>query len=290
MTTHRPSLSARAPAVPEGRRLRGLWALLAALALGGCASAEVEKIRRTDKADFHYRLANGYFHTGSIDLSIRELIAALEVEPDHADSRYLYGFILFGRKQFEEAAGHFRKAVQVAPAFYAATNILGATYIELERYHDAIATLEPLTREPRYTTPYHAFNNLGLAYFRQGDLRNADKNFGMSVFYNPKFCQGYRNLALVALGQRDYAKAVDQMGEAVMRCPRYAELHLQQGEAFEANRQFEEADKAFQKCVDLAGETSIGRRCRARLRGSAAQLQHSVALAVAEGESRAARP
>ncbi|MBI5609812.1 MAG: tetratricopeptide repeat protein [Deltaproteobacteria bacterium] len=255
-------------------RLRFAGVVLATVALasgllGGCSSAEVAKQQRLEQADFHYRLANGYFHAGSVDLAIRELISALEIEQSHADSRYLYGFILFGRKRYEEAAEHFRKALQSKPDFYAARNILGATYIELERYYDAVATLEPLTREPRYTTPFHAYNNLGLAYFRQGDLRQAEKNFRMAVFHNPKFCQGYRNLGLVHVAQRDYAAAVEQLTEAVTRCPRYAELHLQRGEALEADRRFDEADKSFQKCADLAGDTPIGRRCKARLRGAA---------------------
>ena len=234
-----------------------------------CSSAEVEKAQRAEKSDFHYRLANGYFHSNSQDLAIRELIAALEIDPMHADSRYLYGFLLFGRKRFEEAAEHFRKALLAKPDFYAARNILGATYIELERYYDAIATLEPLLREPSYTTPYHAYNNLGLAFLRQGDLRQADKNFRMSVFVNPKFCQGYRNLGLVAMAQRDYAGAVEHMTEATTRCPMYAELHLQRGEALEADRKFDDADQAFKKCAELAGDTGIGRRCRARLRNAA---------------------
>lgn len=249
----------------------GWMVLVTALAavFSGCSSAEVEQQKRIEKADFHYRLANGYFHSGSVDLAIRELIAALEGAPMHADSRYLYGFILFGRKRYEEASEHFRKALQAKPDFYAARNILGATYIEMERYFDAIAVLEVLTREPRYTTPYHAYNNLGLAYLRQGDLKQAEKNFRMAVFVNPKFCQGYRNLGTVSMAQRDYAGAVEHMTEAVSRCPRYAELHLQFGEALEADRRFDDADKAFQRCAELAGESPIGRRCKARLRNAA---------------------
>jgi type IV pilus biogenesis/stability protein PilW len=255
------------------RMARPWVALLLGLGLApaavGCSSAEVEQQKRVEKADFHYRLANGYFHSGSVDLAIRELISALDVAPMHADSRYLYGFILFGRKRYEEASEHFRKALQAKPDFYAARNILGATYIEMERYYDAIATLEALTREPRYTTPYHAYNNLGLAYLRQGDLKQAEKNFRMAVFVNPKFCQGYRNLGTVSMAQRDYTGAVEHMTEAVNRCPRYAELHLQFGEALEAARRFDDADKAFQRCAELAGETPIGRRCKARLRNAA---------------------
>ncbi len=253
---------------------RPRWLLLAVLAtcalgvtgLAGCSSAEVERKAREDKAEFHYKLAAGYFESKNIDLSIRELVAALEVDADHADSNYLYGFIQFGRKQLEEAAESFKRALASRPKFYPARNHLGVTYLELERWADAIATLEPLLKEPTYTTHYLVYNNLGWAYLRLGDLRLADKNLKLAVFLNPKFCNGYRNLGLLAMEQRDFKGAVEQMTEATTRCPTYADLHMQRGEALSADGQMAEADAEFRKCAELGGDTMLGRRCKARTR------------------------
>ena len=244
-------------------------ALLAVLVVGqgACSSAQVEQQERTEKADFHHKLAVGYLNAGNVDLAIRELIEALEVDDVHAESRYLYGFILFGRKRYEEASEHFRKALQAKPNFYAARNHLGVTYMELERWSDAVAVLEPLLKEPTYTTQYLVYNNLGWAWFKQGDLRQADKNLRMSVFLNAKFCNGWRNLGLVAMTQRDYRGAVEHLTEAVKGCPTYAELHLQRAEALEADGQAAEADQAFRKCAELAGDSALGRRCKAHVQG-----------------------
>ena len=246
-------------------------AAIAVLALlgGACSAAEVERNQREEKADFHHKLANGYFHNSNVDLAIRELVTALAYSDSHPDSRYLYGFILFGRKRFEEASEHFRRALLARPPFFAARNHLGATYLELERWYDAIVTLEPLLKEPTYTTQYLVYNNLGWAYFKQGDLRQADKHLRMAVFLNPKFCNAWRNLGLLALAQRDTRGAVEHFTEAVGRCPTYAELHLQRGEALDADRRQAEADVAFRRCAELAGDTAVGRRCRSRVSSSA---------------------
>ena len=76
------------------------WAWVCALtAIWGCTGAAELRKEREEKADFHYNLANGYFQSKNIDLAIREVITALEVDAEHADAHYLYGFILFGRKQ-----------------------------------------------------------------------------------------------------------------------------------------------------------------------------------------------
>ena len=247
-------------------------ALCLCLGMGGaltaCSSAEVEAQKRQEKADFHYNLANGYFQNTNIDLAIRELISALDIDEAHAEARYLYGFILFGRKRYEEAAEHFRKALKTKPNFFAARNHLGVTYLELERWYDAIVILEPLLKEPTYTTQYLVYNNLGWAYYKQGDLRLADKNLRMAVFLNQKFCNAYRNLSLVATQQRDYHGAVEQMSEAVQRCPQYAELQLQYGEALAADNQLGPAEAAYKKCLELAGDSSLGRRCKGRINGA----------------------
>ncbi len=257
---------------PEGPTavLRVIGVLLAVLLSGqvtACSSAEVERKARVEKADLHYNLASGYYHEHNIELAIRELVEALELDDMHADARYLYGVILFGRKRHEEAVDHLRKALTTRPNFFAARNQLGVAYIEMDRFADAIATLEPLLKEPTYTTPYLVHNNLGWAYMKLGDLRQAEKHLRMAVFLGPKLCNGWRNLGLLAMQQRDYKGAVDYMTEATTRCPQYAELHLQRGEALEADGQQPEAESAFKKCTELAGDTQLGRRCKAHLRG-----------------------
>ena len=235
----------------------------------GCSSAEVEKKKQHDKADFHYKLALGYFQARNIDLSIRELIQSFEYQHDYADSRYLYGFILFGRKQYEEAAENLRAALVAKPRFFAARNHLGVTYLALERWQEAVEILMPLLKEPTYTTPYLAHNNIGWAHLKHGDLRKAERHLRMSVFINAKFCQGHRNLGLLAVEQRDLSAAVAHMQEAIVRCPKVAEFHFQLGEVLSASGLATRAEAAFEQCRKLARETVLGRRCSARLSGPA---------------------
>jgi Tfp pilus assembly protein PilF len=253
--------------IPANRRATLALLLAAALAGGACSSAEVERKQREDKATYHYRLALGFFESKNIDLSIRELVNALSWDSGHADSRYLYGFILFGRKQYEEAAEHFRLALQRRPKFFEARNHLGVTYLEMERWTDAVRVLEPLLKEPLYTTPYLCYNNLGWAQLRLGDLRLAEKHLRMAVFINPKFCQGHRNLALLAVEQRDLRAAVSHIEEALRLCPQVAEFHLHHAEILTANNRPEEAEQAFGRCAKVAGDSQLGRRCRNRMTG-----------------------
>ena len=260
--------SRRAPLLAVLLRATLATAVIGGLVVtSGCGSAEAERRKREEKAEFHYKLALGYFQARNIDLAIRELVRAFDFEPEHADSRYLYGFILFGRKRYEEAAANFRRALTRKPRFFAARNHLGVTYLELERFHEAIETLEPLLKEATYTTPYLPHNNIGWAYLKLGNLRLAEKHLRMAVFVNPKFCLGHRNLGLLAMEQRDMTAAIEHLEEATRRCPKFAAAFFKLGEALSIKQRSAEAQAAFRRCAELEGETLLGRRCSARIFG-----------------------
>jgi type IV pilus assembly protein PilF len=231
----------------------------------GCSSAQVEAEKRTKKAGFHHKLALGYLTSKRVDLAIRELIQAFEQDDDHAKSRYLFGFVLFGRKRFEEAAANFRRAIKRDKHFFAARNHLGVTYLQMERWAEAVVALEPLLKEPTYTTPYLVHNNLGWAYLKQANLRMAGKHLRMATFINPKFCQGHRNLGLLAVEQRDLTAAVGHFEEAIEKCPKIAEFHFQLGEVLSASHHTNRAQAAFRTCKKLAGRSHLGTRCAARV-------------------------
>jgi len=281
----------------KNRRVRRLLGVLLALCMvapttliSGCSSAQVEAKKRAKKADFHHKLALGYFNSAKPDLAIRELVKAFEYDDGHADSRYLFGFILFGRKRYEEAASNFRRALKRKPKFFAARNHLGVTYLEMERWADAIVALEPLLKQPTYTTPYLVHNNLGWAYLKQANLRLAGKHLRMAVFINAKFCQGHRNLGLLAVEQRDLSAAVGHFGDAIKRCPKIAEFHFQLGEVLSASNQTARAQQAFRKCRDLAGRTQLGRRCDARVIGGPGAFSKAAPLRRTAPTTRPAGP
>lgn len=256
------------------RTVSGVLLVVAFALTAACSSAQVEQEKRVKKADFHHKLALGYFSSKKPDLAIRELIKAFEYDDGHADGRYLFGFILFGRKRFEEAAANFRRALKRKPDFFAARNHLGVTYLEMERWADAIVALEPLLKQPTYTTPYLVHNNIGWAHLKQANLRLAGKHLRMAVFVNPKFCQGHRNLGLLAVEQRDLGAAVGHFDEAIRRCPKIAEFHFQLGEVLSASNQTDRAQEAFRRCRALAGESRLGRRCSARVIGDRGAAHH----------------
>lgn len=240
-------------------------ALLGSAMTSGCSSAQVEAKKRQEKATFHYKLAAGYFHAHSVDLAIRELMKSFRYDDNHADSRYLFGFILFGRKRHEEAVLNFKRALKRRPKFFAARNHLGVTYLELERWQDAIDVLKPLLKEATYTTPYLPYNNIGWAYMKLGQLDKAGKHLQMAVFVNPRFCQGHRNLGLLAEKRGDRIGAQRHLESATTRCPKVATFHFSLANLYCRGGAAKKAEAAYQRCKAIAGASLLGKRCAARV-------------------------
>src|SRR5438874_681099 len=63
-----------------------------------------------------------------------------------------------------------RKALKADESFRDARNLLGQVLILEKKYDEAIATLEPLTKDPAYTANYLAWGNLGWAQVLSGQI------------------------------------------------------------------------------------------------------------------------
>lgn len=262
-------------ACPAGARRLVLLTTVACCVVA-CGAAGATSVEATRKADFHYKLANGHYQAGNLELTVVELMRAFDFEPEHGDARYLYGVVLFGRKQYEAAVDQCRRALRASPKHYAARNLLGATYVALERWPEAITALEPLLKEPTYTTPYLAHNNIGWAYLKLGSYRQAEKHLQMSVFINPKFCNGHRNLAVLAEERGDATGALDHLEDAMKHCPKVADFYLQRGELLARAGKVLPAEEAFCTCLSIARKERLGKRCRGWVERLARQGGHGV--------------
>ena len=250
------------------RRLLGRLALMGfgialALALNGCGSGAAEQ-KLSEQADFHYQLANNFFYDHNTVMALRECFAALEIDPDHADTHHLLGFLYFGRKQYADAITHFQKAIAAKDDFYEAITNLGAVYLAQKRWEDAIEQFDKLTRLQLYPTPSVAHVNLGWALFNLKRLPEALEHYKLALFLNPGLCLGHNNLGLLYEAMGDESMAVESFERATKTCPRYAEPLFHMGRLLTRAGQAGRAAEAFSRCHDLEPESQLGRRCRTR--------------------------
>lgn len=244
------------------RRAGAAAAIMVALLAPGCPSMSgASEKTPAEKAEFHYQLANNSFYAQDPASAIADLFKALDLDPNHAKAHHLLGFIYFGRRQYGDAATHFRRAMELDPKMYEARANLGALYLAQQRWEDAIEVLTPLAEDQLYPTPHLVQNNLGFAYLNAGDLENALKHLQLAVFLKPEMCLAHNNLGRVYLAYGQTELAVRSLDRASARCPDYIEPFFWLGELYTATGQHDLARKSYDKCMELGPETPIGLQC-----------------------------
>lgn len=237
-------------------------ALALTLIFSGCSGADEKKEKLEDSADFHYKIAAGYYHNHQVAWALRELSQALEKDPDHVEAHYLIAVIYMGRRNYNKAVHHFKSCVRLRPSYFEAQNSLGAVYLAMERWDDAIVLFEQLLDQPLYTSPELAHNNMGWALYNKRDHSEALEHFKMAIFLRPEFCLGYNNVGLALDALNNPPEAARYFRKAIDACPNnFAEPHFNLGKLLsESNHN--QARAHFQRCLELQPSSSLGERCR----------------------------
>ncbi len=236
--------------------------LIAGFLVVGC-SASKKEIEQKKQVDMDYEMAVNYFNAGETSQAIRSLSLVLATEPEHADANHLMGFIRMGRRQYDEAISHFKRALETNPNMLNCKNNLGAAYMFQERWEDAAVIFKELSKSPLYTSPWLAFVNLGWAYYKMGMIPEAYDQTEMSVFLNPKFCLGLNNLGIIEeeMGRED--AAVKHYEESIVQCSNYPEPNLHLGLIYARRGEAAKAYKYFKRCNELTPKSELGERCAA---------------------------
>jgi tetratricopeptide (TPR) repeat protein len=109
---------------------------------------------------------------GDLAGAIRDYKASLRLFPT-AEAYTFLGWVYAHLDLYDEAVAACKLAIETDPEFGNPYNDIGAYLIELDQSGEAIAWLEQALIAPRYDARVFAFFNLGRAYERLGNWRQA---------------------------------------------------------------------------------------------------------------------
>jgi tetratricopeptide (TPR) repeat protein len=89
--------------------------------------------------------------------------------------------------RIDEAIEMCQKAIEIDPTFGNPYNDLGAYFINLGRYAEAIEWLEKAVDAPRYNSPQFPYTNMGRAYERLGKYRTALNYYNEALAIDPLY-------------------------------------------------------------------------------------------------------
>ncbi len=168
-----------------------------------------------ERVDQHVSLGVAFFRSGMMEDAVRELQAALEIEPKCAAALFRLGLISFRQGRLREALEYFDRLPESVRTGYAVLRNRALALEMAGRYQDALATLDE-AEEELLGDPDLALNR-GIIFLKMGDVAKALTGLrayrsAPSVKKPSPVYYAYTVLAAAIAGQLDYAVAVGREG------------------------------------------------------------------------------
>ena len=263
---------------------------LGAVACGGGKGASSPNAQSAERqSDSEYDLAKDYFYKSQPRAALDHALKAVELNDENAKALYFTSTIYLAFCSSElgfkspdcrlpDAERYARLALKADDTFRDARNLLGQVLILEKKYVEAIATLEPLTKDPAYTASYLAWGNLGWAQVLNGNVDSGIASLKNAVT-QPRFCVGHYRLGIAYEKKGDLAQAESSLSNAVgVESPdcqnlqdawdERARVRMKLGKVADARMDFE-------RCREISAESPKGKGCvqmLASLRGGAESL------------------
>jgi tetratricopeptide (TPR) repeat protein len=115
---------------------------------------------------------------------------ALQLDPRNPGALFLMGRLLSVNRKYAEAETVLKTAVEVNPKFFPARNILGRSYLGLERYDDAFRTYEEAVAlasdaDRKQLAGLFGFGGVGDGYVNAGRPRDALRAYERALQLDP---------------------------------------------------------------------------------------------------------
>jgi Tfp pilus assembly protein PilF len=130
----------------------------------------------------------GFEHhqTGDLDQAIDCYRMSIEASPS-AEAHTFLGWAFSHKGDLDTAIEECFKAIETDPTFGNPYNDIGAYYIQLERYEEAIPWLEQAMEAERYESYHFPHLNLGRVYIKKGMFSEAMRAFEKALKIEPHY-------------------------------------------------------------------------------------------------------
>jgi type IV pilus assembly protein PilF len=221
--------------------------LTVTLAACGPNKAEIKK-REVATRD----LGKQYYLGGDYTTALKYLLEAEELNKNDHILQYYLGLAYFAKGSADEAIRHFKTALRLKPDYASAKNSLGVVYLSLEEWDKAIAVFKELEGEILYATPHYPLANLGYAYYRKKDYKQAEIYYQKALKLEPNHPPALLGLGRTYLALGRVPEAVAALSGAIDLYPEMVDAHYELGRAYMMLRDYRKAKAAFQMTVRLA--------------------------------------
>lgn len=185
------------------------------------------------------------------------IINTIAIKPYVAEIYYFKGMEdSIYKKDYEKSLVNFELAAHLDPYNGRILHELGTNYYILKNFNEAEKVLQ---RSKKYSSDASTFYNLGLVYSKLGYFKEAEDEFKMAIYLNPKYIKAYNHLYWLYYNSHFYDKAIKQFEKLLERLPNFSEKYTilyYIGIAYQKKEMPYEALEYFIQALQLAPDGS----------------------------------
>lgn len=213
--------------------------ILLPLALVGCDSSEDRQAKYFDKAQALYQ-------GNAFDKAELEVKNVLQINPDHAEARYLWALLQEKDQNWRQMFGNLQMAVDIDPEFVDARLKLGQLYYRSNAYVQAMEQAEEvLSRQPN-SADAHTLR--GSVLFRQGDNQGALADAQLALTQEPGHI-GATSIITEIYKSTDPEIALGVIGDGIKLQTKNATLRLLKISVLEEQQDLDGVVKEYQQLI-----------------------------------------
>jgi tetratricopeptide (TPR) repeat protein len=180
-----------------------------------------------DRAKLGYNIALAQDHAGHMKESQVTLQGLLDAGYDTSDIEDLMAWCQFKQDHIKEAVAHMDRAIGLDPSRESNYLDVGIMLLHDNRYNGALVAARKAVEVAPHS--YKAYRFLGLAQYKLGELKAAEKTYAHAVELNPSDRQSLLGLASAQVDDGRIDEAETTFEKVITRFPEDPNLYLQYG-------------------------------------------------------------
>ncbi len=242
--------------------MRRILCLITGLLLLALLSACGAPKKQQDDAQVHYILGLSFLREQNSTSALKQFMLAEKKAPRRAEIQGALAQAYHLKKAYAEAEKHYLLAIEYSQQDPQYQNNLGALYLDMQRWGDALAYFRKASANLLFNSPEVSLAGEGFAHFQKGDYLDAVIAYKEALARDPRYMQAHFRLgeAYYALDKNELA--ISAYRDALAIAPEFAQAHYKLGLAYMKEQETQKAADAFREVLRLAPESEWGKLSR----------------------------
>lgn len=234
------------------------------LFLSACSAGTSGKIDQ--EARSHYLLGASALAENNPTMALQEFLQAEKLDSHDPDIQAGLAQAYMQKLAYDLAEVHWQEAIELsdgAPQYY---NNLGALYLSMERYDDAISAFRKAADNLLFASPEISWTGIGLAQFHKQDYAAAEQSYRKALQLNSRFAQASFRLGELYYQRDRTVEAAEAFSRAVELEPRYVDALYWLGMTAMKTGDNPLARQSFKETIKLAPDSEQARLSKGYLK------------------------